>query len=385
MGIPYLKRLLCRARDGPTCKNGGMKDAVFEYGLDRESLDSKRLESFLARLETDRASALDGVRTDFGGFLERLEERYGKGFGELLLIHNMTLECANASIAACTHAQNAALEEGGSDDDLEAWVDYANVLAGLVTRAALAFCEMSWLLSGGFPRGAWLRVRTLHELYVTALALALHGHPGGEHPELVTRYLLHRYVFLGSTADELLEVGSPGMGDILNEDVLDSLERHREELLSRFGKSYKTQWGWVAPLFAEGENPSFKTLAEKVGARSIQYFYGLASSNVHASSEGLEDGFVQRGEDWLPLSGPTNVGLLFPATVGCALLRGLLEAAIPVRVSGGSFADDRGGYFLAGIDAACDRALDALAQGEERVAREEAEFQGRAPAERGAQ
>lgn len=65
--------------------------------------------------------------------------------------------------------------------------------AQLILLAAACSCahEIHWLLGGGYPTGAESRTRTLHELDVTARALARFGL---DDPGLVTRYIEHRAV-----------------------------------------------------------------------------------------------------------------------------------------------------------------------------------------------
>lgn len=219
--------------------------------------------------------------------------------------------------------------EAGPEDD--AWAALFTTLAGLNGRALLTFNEVTWLLRGGYPHGAFTRVRSLHELFVVAAVLWEHGSPESEHPDLVDRYILHHEVFINGAARDLINTEVPGIADTLNAEVLEVLDARKKELIDTYGKVFSTTWGWAAPLFPNG-NPSFMGLNRLV-VPSLNAYYRIASEHLHASSAGLADAGEQDETGVIRYTGgPTIDDLGFPAVLGSTLLFALVGTIVPTEI-----------------------------------------------------
>lgn len=237
-----------------------------------------------------------------------------------------------------------------------------NALIGLAGRALLAFDEVTWLLRGGYPAGAWTRMRTLHELFAVAATLGIHGQPDGEHPDLLQRYIDHHEAFTHSTAEDLLETGIPSLRTKLDSTIMTRLKKKRSTLLEHYGKGFGTGWGWAAPLFP-GSNPSFTALS-KLLTPNLTWFYGEASSHVHASSQGLSKASQETEDsDQYYLAGPQRGNGSIVAALSSTLLVGLLGAAIPVSIKSiDKEVNTDGYYFLAALDRICDQIREPLGE-----------------------
>lgn len=220
------------------------------------------------------------------------------------------------------------LEDDPEDD---AYAALFTTVTGLAARGLLAFNEVTWLLRGGYPQGAFTRVRSLHELYVVSMILCEYGSPESDHPDLVDRYLLHHEVFINGAARDLIGTEVPGIADTLNAEVLDVLDSRKKELIGTYGKVFSTTWGWAAPLFPKG-TPSFMGLNRLV-MPSLNVYYRIASEHLHASSAGLANAGESDGTGVMGYNGgPTIDGLAFPAILGSTFLLALVGTIVPTEI-----------------------------------------------------
>lgn len=248
---------------------------------------------------------------------------FGAGLTAMELLHETAVE----SINWASDLVNDALDEDNKD---LVFAEYFNVLVGLGGRALLVFDEVTWLLRGGYPRGAWSRVRSLQELFVVATTLGVHGNPDGDHPDLIERYIRHHEVFTRSIADDLLATETDTLVETLNSDVLDVLERKKLALIEKFGKAYRGAWGWAAQVVPPGSTASFTSLSKLI-LPAFNAHYGIASVEVHASSQGLNDAAsrTENGERYY-LAGAEKNGLSAPATLASGFLVGILGSIVPI-------------------------------------------------------
>jgi hypothetical protein len=336
-----------------------MGDSTLSFGGGHiADVDPDRLQNYLDELDAVAAVDRDSMLGDLASFRQRLSGSYGEGFALMSLLHNVSLEAVNLS--------EAALDEALVDDsDEESYVRYFSVIHGLAARALLAYDEVSWLLQGGYPKGAYARIRTLHELYVAVGVLAKYGHPGGTHPELIERYLMHHEVFTLKTATELAatEYLEPGFFDA---ETLDQLETKRKALLEKYGKSFNGMWGWAAPLVGGPTRAVHLSDLSPLVDRTIDFFYGLSSSHVHAGSQGWHENFGDVEKSKM-VAGPTNMGLAAPGSLAVSFLASIIEFTVPTIIEVDGDKNDDGSFFLAGVRRVAVQAQSALSAGEQSV------------------
>ena len=238
----------------------------------------------------------------------------------------------------------------GDQDEVE-FNRYYGVIRGLAARSLLTFSEIIWQLRGGYVSGALSRIRTLYELAMVANILAEYASPGRSHPELIERYVRHHEVFTRTEADQLMATGILDPADYFDEETLEALDRQKEQLLERYGKSFATLWGWAAPLFKSKEQVTMAQLSQLVDP-GVSYFYGRTSEHVHGGSAGWHGNFVQREHETVLAAGPTNVGLSVPDALASHLTLVVLQVAIPTNIETGSRRESVGALFLVAVSRA---------------------------------
>lgn len=299
-------------------------DFRFEMGAAPPENDV-RFEEFWTSYSQEMVSKRPAKSVKHKAFRDSIFEANQAGFEAMELLHETAAEAINWASETVHNTL-----EGTPEDD--AFAEYINVQVGISARALLAFDEVAWLLRGGYPRGAWTRVRSIQEQFVVAVTLGLYGSPGAEHPELVERYLNHHRVFAPSIANELVATESEGIDRTLNSEVLENLNRRRQELLEAYGKGFERPWGWAAPLFQGKARPSFLGLNNLILPTSTA-FYGIASTHVHASSQGfVEAGRETENGERSFLAGPQKDGLAVPAALASIFLVTTLGAVIPASI-----------------------------------------------------
>jgi hypothetical protein len=181
-------------------------------------------------------------------------------------------------------------------------------LVRLHARACLTASEIRALLASGHSLGADARWRTLHELAVVADVIKRYG------AEVAERYQLHAYVDTLRNAEAYQAVWSKleryaGSGyDPIPDDELSQLRGTVADLVARFGRAYKSDWGWAAHLLG-GRPPTFSQLEQLAELEHLRPFYRLGNLGVHAMAKGIERSAMRRGPYQILVAGPSNAGL----------------------------------------------------------------------------
>ena len=185
----------------------------------------------------------------------------------------------------------------------------------------LSACQVSGevlaLLHAGFADGAHARWRSLHEMAVVASLIQEHGQ------ELAERYLLHEKVQQYKLACEYQKFYGRLDLEPLSKETLDSLKVQRDELIARFGKAFKNDYGW-ASLAIGNDRPTMSDIEQQVQLDHLRPYYRMASDNVHPNSHGVyfRLGLHSSQKDEVLLAGPSNLGLADPGhSTAIALLQ----------------------------------------------------------------
>jgi hypothetical protein len=181
------------------------------------------------------------------------------------------------------------------------------VLTRLHARSCQIASEILVLLESGFADGALARWRSLHEIAVVGSFIKAHGN------EVAERYLLHDNIESFKAAN-LYRKHYEALGETpIPQNEYDSIEAVHENLIARFGKSYKNEYGWASSAL-NIERPTFCNIEENVGLDHYRPYYKLASHNVHANPKGVmfKLGLLGNIQDIL-LAGPSNIGFTDPA------------------------------------------------------------------------
>ena len=189
-------------------------------------------------------------------------------------------------------------------------------LTGLHARACRTAEEVYHLLSGGFPKGALARCRTLHELAVTSGIICAYGHDSN-YADLAERYLLHDHILNWKDALDYQEHCREIGYEPFSEAEMQEFEATRNAVIERLGRSFGMENGWATELAArlaiEGDpRPTFKNLEAIANLSHLRSYYKLASHEVHSDAKGWRLNVGQRGDVTYLSAGRMNFGLADP-------------------------------------------------------------------------
>ena len=178
-----------------------------------------------------------------------------------------------------------------------------DILTRLHARACQISSEIIVLLKNGFADGAHARWRSLHEVTVVASFIADNNN------ELAEKYLLHENIESYKAALQYRQYSKQLGLEEITEQEIDDITKVKDELIGRFGKSYKSDYGWASSVL-DKQHPTFRDIEKKVDLGHLRPYYKLASHNVHANPKGV---FLKLGilddTDNVLLAGPSNIGL----------------------------------------------------------------------------
>ena len=169
-------------------------------------------------------------------------------------------------------------------------------------------CQMSrailTLLRSGFADDAHARWRSLHEL--TAISSFISKH---REEDVAERYLLHEIVQQRKFAMTYKKHEVRANLEPLPHGELDEIEELYLSLLERFGKPFRSEYGWAASALGSKET----TLANIEADVELDHYrldYQMASNNVHGNSHAA---FFKLGlgeiDSTVLLAGPSKLGL----------------------------------------------------------------------------
>lgn len=248
----------------------------------------------------DRDLMLGGDRTDFRSFTRQLSERWGSALDRLEFMV-------------------AATEAIGADFvDTQAPTEHDSLFHVLVTlhaRACQIGHEVHWVLSGGYPRAAEARSRTLHEIVVAMQVLADHGRNDGG--ALVERYLDHAIISEARYLESLVTHHAALGVEPPPDEVVQRVRERRQELMTRHGPVFKQSFGWAAAVASDGTIVGAERVA---GLGHLRPVYGLHSDSVHAGAHAARSQIVDRGDGRFRHTNATMFGLGLAGVMTARLL-----------------------------------------------------------------
>jgi len=283
-----------------------------------EAATDSGAETFLRRVRKHAGRTLRRRRRAAKGFEKRLWKRWGQALDlfELILI-----------LAQETGSKFNQIYRAGAAEEQDAAFE---VLSRLHARSCLTANEVLVLLASGHAPGAEGRWRTAHELAVTSHVIARRDEG------IARRYLDHEIIERAADA-ELYEAYHERLGyEPWEPGVMDALRAERSRLLKRYGKAFRGNYGWAAPLF-DGRSPELADLERLVRLDHLQPWRHYGTRRVHASARGASMGVLQRGPHRMLQAGPTNYGL---ADSGHGVLISLYQATVAFLLFGRSSIDE---------------------------------------------
>jgi hypothetical protein len=154
-----------------------------------------------------------------------------------------------------------------------------DVLTRLHGKACQTAREISTLLRAGYADGAIARWRSLHEISVTMLFLSERG------TDVFARYIHHQSVDAWRSAIEHAANAEQMHYPKLTNEELDELKKRRDSLVSRYGASFGTDYGWAAKAL-NNKKPTFRDIEKAASLSHWRTEYKRASLNIHAGVRG---------------------------------------------------------------------------------------------------
>jgi hypothetical protein len=230
------------------------------------------------------------------GFQQRNIKRWAKAF-DILETH----------IVICTEVgeefNNSYRPEAAEKNDL---------VFDLVVRHHARACHISQeilcLLKSGYADAAHARWRALHEVNVTAMFIAKHGH------ECAERFYFHDIVDSYDAMVEHKKYENRLQEKGPTQQELDECKKQYDLLIKKYGKKFSGHYGWAAHIFPNHTRVGFGAIEKDVGLDHMRPYYKWASQNIHSGSKGLRNrlGLCEAKDDIL-LVGQSNSGMTDPA------------------------------------------------------------------------
>ncbi len=203
-----------------------------------------------------------------GPFLERLEARWGAAFDYIRMMHTISLELGREAVQR--RRRSRAKKQSIRPD----------LLIRLHMRACQVVGEIIALMENGFADGAMARWRTLHEITVVAMLIHVHGE------DIAERYVLHEAIEDRRAAVADNEARPGARRPPVSKREMAALQRDVIALVKRYGKPFKSEFGWAAHHLKK-DQPTFRDLEAAAGRASLRPRYKVASYNVHAGPHGI--------------------------------------------------------------------------------------------------
>ncbi|TCQ85180.1 hypothetical protein EC840_11098 [Rahnella sp. JUb53] len=278
-------------------KNNTTIDYVFEKLKDKfEPLLDELANIHNSGLENNKYDYLKTHLDEMKGFEQRLNNTWGQPLGRLEMM-----------IVMCRELGSEVNDEFRSGDSKSYKLD---VLTRLHAHSLQIACEIIQLLKGGFADGAMARWRSLHESAVISRLISMNE------DSLAERYYFHKFIddykFSLSYGEHCERLGF----EELHELSLSKIKNKYNELLDKYGESYKSDYGWCVELFNK-KKVTFFDVESFVGLSYLRPFYKFSSNRVHIGSKSigyklsLSSSYKIRDDEIL-LSGPSNEGLVDP-------------------------------------------------------------------------
>lgn len=337
-GDPLLNQLRERM---PADLTEEQRDEVLATVVADEDLLRDVIDDFNRSLLAQVPDTVAYVENQRSAFARRLRWAWAAPFDHYLATHHYIESLGeefNTTYRAASHLPEPLLE----------------AMTRNLARACLTSIEVFSLLEAGHRHGALARARTLHELDVVSLTLALH-------PELAEPYLLHHHVERYQLAQIQHEARVAQGAEGMSNDELDALRTRAEELGDRFGPRYRQPWGWAAPILGGGRG--FGALFKKVTADQTNPDFKLSSHFVHAGSLGGELSTTTTASGTILDTGPDFPGLAEPYALALGSLAAI--ALRTVESATGAQMTEHGTIALGAIAQMADEAIELAWAAEE--------------------
>lgn len=171
--------------------------------------------------------------------------------------------------------------------------------------------EVLHLCTNGLPSAAMARTRSLHELTVTAWIIGEYGRRP-EYADLAERYLMHPEIGEYPAALRLSKSNEEPDELKMSPEDLARLEGRFHALLAKYGKPFRREWGWAAPLFEDANDCHLSGLERLADAEGLRAQYAESSGLVHGGSSAAALNIYESEDMRYKVTDATDKGLIPP-------------------------------------------------------------------------
>ena len=301
--------------------SNGMK--LMDSALNEEIrvlIKSKLANVLLERLKSrvsDKLETSKGIEKEFEAAVLRT---WRKPFDLLDLLLNICLEVTNEFTS----------EYGRGTSSKHGCVQAA--LARQQANACLVFNEILHLLKSGFPSGAHLHWKTLHEMVCVAYFISTHGE------EVAKSFLDYETVEAYFQAEAIYEHQQKMECTSLSESDFKAMKKEFKAMEKTYGSDFVKKanypYGWVPRTVLKTR--SLREIEKSVQLDTFRPYYDLAGYNAHGGQNGLIFNLgIMKNKDKrvvIPV-GPSNYGLADPGK-SAAISLGQVTACLLMADSG---------------------------------------------------
>jgi hypothetical protein len=203
-------------------------------------------------------------------------------------------------------------------------------LIRLQTNACLVFNEIVCLLKSGFPDGAVLLWKSLHETVCIAYFVSKHG------DSMAKRYLdyevVENYYQALAIRDHQKAIGCEPVSERDFKAYKQLFDKMKKLHGADFVKKSNYPYGWVPSSVLKSR--SLREMEKSVGLGMLRPYYDVASYNVLGGPQGLmfKLGLLRSGRKSLaPVVGPSNYGLADPGRSAAISLGQITSCLLTVK------------------------------------------------------
>lgn len=256
----------------------------------REDCEASSLEGY----KDTAPKLLEDIREASAGFETRNFDRWKPSFNHLEMMWSIAQELGEM------HGKAIKAQDGEDNNPTMA------ALAHIFPRALLVTQEIICLLKGGFPDGALVRWRSLHELSVTAMYVAKRGEEASVPYLLSFHFAARRAAHQMNEHSERANIGSFSDNELKE---FDARCAGAEEVLGRkIARDKNGEWPAITQT-----HTNFAAIEKDVGMDHWRPRYKWASTHTHAHHRPIDKllGMAETDKD-VHLVGASNSGFVDP-------------------------------------------------------------------------
>jgi hypothetical protein len=305
-----------------------LEDVLSEYTGASEDLPSSEINEEISEVASQSAAVfLERLKSRFPAKLESSKEIEQEFESAVLRTWNKPLDLLDLLFYVCLEVSSEFIMENSEKSSKHNHVQTA--LARQQANACLVFNEIIHLLKSGFPNGAHLHWKMLHEIACVSYFISKHG------GDIAKRFLDYEVVESYYQAQAILEHQQKMDCEMLSESDFKAIKKEFDKVKKRYGADFvkKTNYpyGWVPRTVLKTR--SLKEIEKAVKLDTLRSYYDMASYNMYGGPKGLMFtlGVMKKGKGMIVPVGPSNFGLADPGKSAAISLGQIMACVLLVE------------------------------------------------------